>query len=703
MKKRVYALALSLFLAFGFVASSCTSNAPRNPITEQAEHLVTEGRLHKVTIQETDKEFIKNGVSSYKIVVADSDMARKAGNFLKVHLENATGALLPMEIESAIAGKTWTNNQKYIAIGCEEWFTQAGLTMPAEDLGYSGYYIKTVGDTVFINTKHEFGYQHAVLRLLDTMVGYEMYSADMIVYKTARETLHLQNYDIIERPDIDLHASGNNLVDKDAMYGMGFLDRGSMFVSIQGKKNKVSVHNAMEILEYAEDKQGVEINPAWISTAGSYSSTDGGGVSQVCYTGGASYGVAPSATEDQQKYADYIANKDEREALAEETLASLVDTVANVMIENLEMEENKNKTVITFTQEDNKSTVCSCWKCEEERARYDNASAASIIKFMNRVNRKVQSYLQDKATATSTKKRNVDLLFFAYQWTETAPARKNAQGKWEPIDEDVRCDDNVVVYLAPISAEYNVSFYEQKNDLTKYKIEAWNVLSAKTYFWLYQTNFHYYFYPFDSVDAMLETYRLCKENGMTYLYNQGQYNDYACPYSAFTMLKEYIDSKAGFDVNVNLEELTDDFFANYFGAGATAMRTYYKQLSAYMDDLQREYPSDYNGNVYAEVDNIKFWKYGTLNSWYNLIQQALTAIESCKTSDPVLYQTLYEHITRESLFVRFVLLEKYSNYYSSTALQNMRLQFKADCEMLNVAHIAENNGEIENLWLQWGI
>ena len=107
--------------------------------------------------------------------------------------------------------------------------------------------------------------------------------------------------------------------------------------------------------------------------------------------------------------------------------------------------------------------------------------------------------------------------------------------------------------------------------------------------------------------------------------------------------------------------------------------------------------------MYAEVDNIKFWKYGTLNSWYNLIQQALTAIESCKTSDPVLYQTLYEHITRESLFVRFVLLEKYSNYYSSTALQNMRLQFKADCEMLNVAHIAENNGEIENLWLQWGI
>lgn len=701
MKKRFYTCVLSFLLAFNVLATSCSNgDTAKNPITEKAEHLVSDGRLHKVDIQETDKPFITNGQSDYKIVVANSDWAKKAGNFLKLHLEKATGASLTME--TGFENKTWNENEKYIVLGSTEWFHQAGLTMPAEDLGFSGYYIKTVGNTIFVNTEHEFGYQHAVLRLLDAFIGYEMYSPDMIVYKTAKATVKLQNYDIVEKPDVELHASGNNLVDKDAMYGMGFLDRGNIFVSIQGKNSKPSVHNSMEILEYAEDKQGVTIDvQGWISTAGSYSSKSGGGISQICYTGGASYGVKPS--ENDSAYQEFVDGKQAREELAETTISALVDVVANVMIENLELEENKNKSVITFTQEDNRTTACNCWKCEEERERYNNASSASIIKFVNRVNRKVQAYLQEKADREKTPKRNLDLLFFAYQWTEVAPAIKNAQGVWEPIDNDVKCDENVAVYLAPISAEYNVSFYEEENTITRDKVEAWNVLSSKTYFWLYQTNFHHYFYPFDSIDSMLETYRLCKQNGMTFLYNQGQYTEYACPYSAFTMFKEYVDSKAGFDVNVNLEELTDDFFANYFGAGNVAMRKYYNQLCAHMDTLKTKYASSYNGSVYTGINNIEFWPYGTLNSWDKLIKEALLAIEPYKYTEPTLYQTLYEHITRESLFVRFVLLDKYSEYYSSTTLQNMRLQFKADCETLNVAHTSENNGAIANLWLQWGI
>lgn len=689
MKKRIYACLLSLVVAFGFVACGKTET-PTNPIKEKTEHLVTEGRLHNVTIGETTKPFITAGQTEYKILVADSDLAKKAANFFKEHMQSATGAVFVVESETAVS-RTWTENEKYIVIGVDKWFSDAELSMPDEDFGFSGYYIKTKGNTVFVETAHEFGYQHAVLKLLDALVGYEMYAADTIVYHTAQTTLHLPDFEVAERPDVDLHASGNNLVDKDALYGMGFLDRGSMFVGIQGKKNKVSVHNAMEILEYAEDKQGVEINPAWISTAGSYSSKDGGGFSQICYTGGASY--HEGLTED------------EREALAEETLSTLVDVVANVMIENLELEENKNKTVITFTQEDNRTTACGCWKCEEERAKYNGASSGSVVKFVNLVNRKVQAYLEDKAEEEGTPKRNVDLLFFAYQWTEVAPAVKNAQGEWEEIDQDVICDDNVAVYLAPISAYYNVSFYDDANKINKIKdkVEAWNVLSKKTYFWLYQTNFYHYFYPYDSIDAMLETYRFCLQNDMTFLYNQGQYNDYACPYSAFTMLKEYVDSKAGFDVNLNLDDLTDAFFQNYFGAGSDAMRTYYNQLTAHMDVLQTNFPKQYNGSVYAEIANIAFWSFGTLRTWQGLIDEALTAIETYKQSNPTKYQILYEHIVRESLFVRFVLLDKYSYYYSSQSLQAMRLQFKADCEMLNVAHISEHNGEITRLWAQWGV
>lgn len=706
--KKFLACCLSAITLFSFVGCSKSSGdggnaTPQSPVTETLEHFVTSGTLHKVSIQETNKPFIVNGVSDYQILVGESDWIRKAGNYLNEHLKNATGASLPVVGASNVANENWSENAKYIVFGYDAWFTQAGLTMPNEDLGSSGYYIKTVGNTIFVKTAHEFGYQHAVLALLDAMVGYEMYAWDTIVYENARASVNLQNFNVVERPDVDIHASGNNLVDTDAQYGMGFLNRGNAFISVEGAIKKISAHNVMEFLEYAGTKQGVTIDDGWISTAGSFTLTPKADqLSQICYTGGASYGAKPSETNDPSGYAYFEENKAALEERAEETLSALVDTIANVIIEVSELDENKNKTVISFTQEDNSTTRCGCWKCDEEAAYYDNARSASIVKFMNRVNAKVQAYFEEKATATGTQKRNLDLLFFAYQWSKEAPARKNANGEWVAIDEDVICDDNVAVWLAPITADYAESFYEEGNEETKNLVEAWHALSKKTYYWLYQTNFYHYFYPHDSIDAMVETYRLCKENGMTFLYNQGQFNDFACPYSAFTTLKEYVDSKAGFNVNVNLAEITDDFFDNYFGAGSTAMRDYYKQLSAYMDDLKNRFPTKYNGGVYAGINDSEFWKFGTLNTWLGLINDAYKAIATQNISAE-LYGKLHDHITRESLFIRYVLIDKYADYYSENARYEMKVQFKADCEKLGVKHMSELNGDISNLWAMWGV
>ena len=122
-----------------------------------------------------------------------------------------------------------------------------------------------------------------------------------------------------------------------------------------------------------------------------------------------------------------------------------------------------------------------------------------------------------------------------------------------------------------------------------------------------------------------------------------------------------------------------------------------------MDDLKEKYPTEYDGTVYNEISNVNFWQFGTLKTWMGLIDDAYTAIADCKTSDPALYQKLFDHITRESLFVRFVLIDVYGYYYADATLQTMKEDFKADCERLNVAHTGENNGRIEGLWAVWGV
>ena len=98
MKKKILACCLSLLTVFSTVGCSCNgtqnTTSPRAPVTEKNEYLVTDGVLHKVSIQETDKPFITNGVSDYAIVVPTTDWGRKAGKFLKEHLEKGTKRII---------------------------------------------------------------------------------------------------------------------------------------------------------------------------------------------------------------------------------------------------------------------------------------------------------------------------------------------------------------------------------------------------------------------------------------------------------------------------------------------------------------------------------------------------------------------------------------------------------------------------------
>lgn len=635
-------------------------SVPVNPVQDGECHYVT-GGLHKVNVTPSSRTFVTNGSSEYNIVIGNnSGEVTQAASFLQKYVQKATGVILPIvEYSSDIA---YDASAKYIAIGCDEMFASANLSLPSDDIGLSGYYVKTAGNSVFLQTKGVYGYQNAVLAFMRHVLGYEMYSGDIVTFDNNGETL--PDLDIIERPDFELHVTSQP-VSVEAEYGMGFLNRNDLFISVEGRDQ----HNSTSYLppsEYNNPDKPDTLHEKWYSTVQRDADKQ-----QLCY----------NARGDADEY------------------EAMVNAVYEKMVGLLEA--NPDISNIGFTQQDG-DLDCECEACKAMNAedKYGAAGySAGIVKFCNSVSRKVQAYLQDEADEAGTEKREFNIVFFAYGNTDVPPV-KLVDGKWAPIDESVVCDENVYPYIAPINAVYNKSFYDDDNAQEAAKVDGWAACSDKIFYWLYETNYSCYLFPYNSYDTITETYRYCFDRGAKYIYSEGQHNQPIVTH--FTKLKEYLNSKAMFDVNVNFKDVCDDFFANYFREAAAPMRLFFDEMQAQLRYLETAYPESVRGSIFDEVEDAAYWPKRMLDRWMGYIDEAYSAIEPYKTREPELYEVLHDNILLESIFPRFAQIHLHSAYYSTEQLRNLRIAFKADAEKLNIVRYDEN-ATLAGVYSGWNV
>lgn len=645
--KKLICVSMAFCLVMPYVACGNKTKAV-DTTEESASHYVTNG-LHKITVDETDREFIKNGKTDYEIIVSTDAEDLKAAYFIQTQIKNATGVQIPLKNYSPSV--VWSESDRYIVFDVPQLFTAAKLNMPSDNLYSTGYYIKSAGDSVFLVPNSANAAQYAALAFLRQVIGYEMYSEDIVVYTKSAETL--PDIEIIEKPDFEFMLASNRESDE-TCYGMGFLHTQDVFIPV-GSKTYHNVLTYLPLEEYYEEHSG------WYST----------NKKDLCYT----------------------ARGDESE------FNLMAETIAQKIIELSDQMQGVDN--ITVSVEDNNDEPCQCVSCVQSREKYGGADSAGVIKLCNAINRIVQQHLEEKAERENTPKRNFNILFFAYRKMEQAPAKK-VNGVWVPYDDTVILDDNVGVYIAPASANYMHSFYDEVNQAEKEMIESWSALGNLIYMWLYETNFSYYFYPYNSYESMIESYRFCKANNAIFMLSLGQYN--ANVVTCFGRFKEYLNSKAMFDVNSNYAEIVDGFFTNYFREAAEPMLKYFNQLQAYMRYLENAYPEEITGDIYDEIEKDKFWPYKTLVNWLALTDEAFEAIEIYKDKDPQMYAVLYENIKIETLFMRFALLRLHEGKFSQQEYRQMQLEFKADCEYFNLSSWRENSsGNLKALWQEWGI
>lgn len=323
---------------------------------------------------------------------------------------------------------------------------------------------------------------------------------------------------------------------------------------------------------------------------------------------------------------------------------------------------------------------CACTRCQASKLKY-GSNLAVIIKFCNKAARKVKEDFPNR-----------DLYVHTFSYHETSSAITF-------IDDEVMCEPNVTVMLAPIRANYTAGFSDKTNLGTLNALQAIAKICSHVTVWGYDYNFPNYFLGYNSFGGRQDRYNVMSENNVSFLFDQGLFNTTGA--TGFSELKVFLTANLSWDNSLDYESLVDEFFERYFGDGATAMRKYFDEYRSWTLYAYNELgmSKDING---SGISDSGFWPKGTAKQWLSHIEEAYEDIAYLKWTDAESYQKLYDHIRMESLLPRYVLIKFYGSSFSSDELLQMKKDFKEDCYKYKVLRASEG-GTVETLFSDWGV
>ncbi|MGN1077665.1 MAG: DUF4838 domain-containing protein [Candidatus Gallimonas sp.] len=649
--KRKIVKALAICWTFVLILSVCgcngggTSNSggknhTDTPYNELAEYT---GGKHIFNVKETSSYLLKDGITHYAILISENAKVneRTAATEFYTLFKEATGVTLDIVSDQDVS---WSETAEYISFG-ENAFADASGVTTTEEVKGNGYIIKTAGKSIIVKGGQSIGTLFGAYELLNQLFGYMCYAVDCYYIDRGVKDVRFCEYDILDNPDIDQRLANYGVIynSPELAHKLRFqLQYAEVYLNPTR-----AFHNT---LEYLPKDQFIGEHSKWYSTGGD----------QLCYT----------------------AHGDETE------FDAMVDAMADALKPYIEAEPEKR--IITVTQEDIYSW-CECETCSALRAYYGTDAASNII-FVNAVAEKIEQWLKESYPG-----RDLTIATFAYHRSENPPAVKDADGKWHPIDQKVVARDNVTILYAPlVLMEFNHSVEDEENSTIKDILEGWEACTSHIAVWNYQTHFISYFMPYDTFAVCREQYKRYIDLGASWIFDQGQQNNGNS--TGFSMLKIYLNSQWGWDVNRDYTTLVDNFFENYFGKKDGAMRTFYEEMRAWLNYLDVE--GILGGRCTDTGDSSEYWPQQLVNQWLGYIDDAYSEIEPLKITDPDTYKLLERHIRLESMMPRYMAIRYYIGSYSSSEQQKMKSEFAADCGDLGITKVREM-GDISVLIGDW--
>lgn len=634
MNNKFIKITASVLAAFSLLTFAGCNDCKNNTDDTGEENYLTgtsvpkiEGTIHEVSVGTTNHKIVENGRSEYKILVREEDRSKyaEAINELQGIFRSATGVQLEVELDT---GATHDANAKYISLGETEAMC-SWFTPDYQTLGTQGYQIRTKDKSVYI-CGQTYGILFGVYDLLNKLVDFEAYSDKITYTKTGLTEVALPDLNIKEVPDIEtrLPVSGAQLNNKNSAHRM------RMQINTEVMMAEGNAHNMLKYIVPLEEYQ--DIRSDWFS----------GDRTQLCYT---AHG-----------------KEDEYEAMVE------------VAVENVKeiIDKNPKHSVMALTQMD-VQTWCECDTCQGLEDEY-GTNAASQIFFVNDVTEKVEKWLNEERDG-----REMQFMFFAYHKSEGAPAQKNENGEWEAIN-GIKVNDNVSVWIAPIYENYTISVNHSDSLNIRTMLESWHAVANSYAIWAYNVYFDNYLIPYDSYGALQDMVRYFVSHNTFYLWAQGNWNSHQN--TGYDDLKAYLFSKLMWNCNLDVNTLIADYFDKVYREAADIMEGTFWAWRAHSES-QREL--NRSGNIYSSPKEKKFWTKRYLDQQLGEMEKAKKAIAHYETTDPELYQAIYDSIVCETISPRYLMLELYSSTFKKDELAAFKQAFKNDTNRLDFNMISE--------------
>lgn len=624
------------------------SAADKEPVIQTLDTYTSQGETtHSYNITETNDWLVKNNSTEYVLVIPEKAKLYEVNGSkdFSILFNEATRANLRIVTDTEFG--EWNSNAKVISYGHTSLLEDAGVTYPQGILGTSGFIIKTIGKSIFITGGDEdlgFGYGAAFggYALLRHLVDFEQYGYDCTYYKSVDE-LKLYNYDVVDIPDFNYRKDPNDACPTETMR-MGF--QGWEFAI--GVPGYGTGHNSFG---YVEPNIWAETHPEWFTA----------GMQQLCLT-------AQGDEESRQQMVKVATDK-----LIEFVMA------------------NPEREYISFSMQD-----------VQTRDPYDQAYADEHyggnlsglwVRMCNEMDEGLRAYFEENNID-----RTVKIFFYAYFNVENAPVAYDENGE---LYATIRCNENVIPLYAPIFQHQGDSVVSQLNSDVKGIIDNWGLCCDKYWVWFYNATYYDYMFPRFGTAGIQENARYMTNlpYETDFYFVQGQ--TYNSKLWSWGDLNHYLTSKLSWNVDLDQEELTQDFFDHYYQDASDEMMKLYRLVEAnYHYHTQND--SLHLGTDGFEYKTTKMWPLSFLKQLLGVVEEAEKAIEKYKETNYELYETLHKRIVWEKIPFNYAIVYLYNNAYSADDILALKKQIKQDCIYVGALHCRENT-PITNLWEEWGI
>lgn len=231
------------------------------------------------------------------------------------------------------------------------------------------------------------------------------------------------------------------------------------------------------------------------------------------------------------------------------------ESVAEAVVQSLceFIEDAPDRKFFMFGRQDDRDAMCSCARCEAKRKKY-NGEAGTMIIFLNAVAKETSRRLRAQG-----KKDDFNLVTFAYQRTVQPPIQENG----EPIDDLVIPCEKLHIRFAPIGADYTYALDDCRQDKEqRARLFGWLKLTKNVMLWDYHANYNEFLWYAPTLSCMEQNIRLYAKSGLSYVMNQGRYNDF---YDWQCDMRSYVASKLYWEPTLDAWTLAKEYIYGYYG------------------------------------------------------------------------------------------------------------------------------------------